>query len=178
MKISKTIFSATVFVGILSLSQFANAQSISQKSSNISINGTSPMHDWTMSAKSSSFSGTVSGNSINNVKFSVPVKNLNSTKGSMMDNKAYKALKSDKNPSISFTATSIPIGNGNINGKMTIAGVTKNVSFPVSVVKKGAAYTIEGTETIEMSDFGVERPGFMGVKAGNQVTVKVSIVAQ
>lgn len=178
MEILKTILSTTAFVGILTFSQFADAQNITQKSSKITVNGTSTLHDWTMSASSSTFTGTVSGNAITNVKFSIPVKNLSSTKGKMMDNKAYKALKTDTAPNISFAATSIPVGSGNVSGKMTIAGVTKNVSFPVTVVKKGAAYTIDGTETIKMSDYGVEKPGFMGVKTGDDVTVKVSIVAQ
>lgn len=178
MKILKTILSTTVFVGILTFSQFTNAQNITQKSSKVTVNGTSSLHDWAMTASSSTFTGTVSGNSITNVKFSIPVKNLTSTKGNMMNNKAYKALKSDSTPNISFTAVSIPVGSGNVSGKMTIAGVTKNVSFPVTVVKKGTAYTIDGTETIKMSDYGVEKPGFMGVKTGDEVTVKVSIVAQ
>ncbi len=63
-------------------------------------------------------------------------------------------------------------------GKLTIAGATKNVSFPVSIVKKGNAYTIDGTEIIKLSEFGMERPGFMGIKTGDVVTVKVNIVAE
>ena len=64
------------------------------------------MHDWTMTSSSANFSGTINGNAITNVKFSMPVKNLKSTKGKMMDNKVYDALKADKAPShTSNTAT-------------------------------------------------------------------------
>ena len=143
---------------------FVNAQNITGKSTKIAVDGTSPMHDWTMTSSSANFSGTINGNAITNVKFSMPVKNLKSTKGKMMDNKAYDALKADKAPNISFTATSLSVGKGNLAGKLTIAGVTKDVSFPVNVVKNGASYNITGTENLKLSDFGMERPGFMGIK--------------
>lgn len=154
-----------------------NAQNITGKSSKITVDGTSPMHDWVMTSSSSNFSGTVSGNAITNVKFSMPVKNLKSAKGKMMDNKAYEALKSDKSPNISFTATSLNVGKSNLAGKLTIAGVTKDVSFPVNVVKNGASYNITGTENLKLSDFGMARPGFMGVKTGDAIKVTVNIVA-
>ncbi|OWK97778.1 YceI family protein [Chryseobacterium manosquense] len=143
---------------------FVNAQNITGKSTKIAVDGTSPMHDWTMTSSSANFSGTINGNAITNVKFNMPVKNLKSTKGKMMDNKAYDALKADKAPNISFTATSLSVGKGNLAGKLTIAGVTKDVSFPVNVVKNGASYNITGTENLKLSDFGMERPGFMGIK--------------
>lgn len=157
---------------------FVNAQNITGKSTKIAVDGTSPMHDWTMTSSSANFSGTINGNAITNVKFNMPVKNLKSTKGKMMDNKAYDALKADKAPNISFTATSLSVGKGNLAGKLTIAGVTKDVSFPVNVVKNGASYNITGTENLKLSDFGMERPGFMGVKTGDAIKVTVNIVAK
>jgi polyisoprenoid-binding protein YceI len=95
-----------------------------------------------------------------------------------MDNKAYEALKFSQYPTISFTAASINFGKSNVSGKLTIAGVSKNVSFPVSVVKNENTYTIYGTETVKLSDFGMSRPGFMGIKTGDEVTIKVNITAQ
>lgn len=160
-----------LFAGLLT------AQNITGKSVKVAVDGTSPMHNWTMTSTAGSFSGTVSGTAINNVKFSMPAKNLKSTKGKMMDNKAYAALKTDKAPNISFTATSMNVGKGTLTGKLSVAGVTKNVSFPVNVVKNGASYSITGTSNMKMSDFGMETPGFLGVRTGDAVKVTVSIVA-
>ncbi len=160
-----------LMVGLLS------AQSISGKSIKVSVDGTSPMHNWTMNASTGTFSATVSGNTLTNIKFSVPTKSLKSTKGKMMDNKAHGALKADKAPQINFTAKSVNVGKGTLSGSLSIAGVTKNVSFPATVVKNGSSYTISGTDQLKMSDFGMETPGFMGVKTGDAVTVKVNIVA-
>lgn len=162
---------------MLMVSGFAYAQNITGKSVKVSVDGTSPMHDWTMTSTGGTFSGTVSGNAINNVKFVMPVKNLKSTKGKMMDNKAYDALKADKNSNISFTATSMNLGKGVVNGKMTVAGVTKAVAVPVTVTKTGSAYKIVGSSNLKMSDFGMATPGFMGIRTGDAVTVKVDIVA-
>ncbi|MBW8360067.1 MAG: YceI family protein [Weeksellaceae bacterium] len=159
------------------VSGLVSAQSITGKSVKVSVDGTSPMHDWTMTSNAATFSGTVSGNSINNVKFVMPAKNLKSTKGKMMDNKAYDALKSDKSPNISFTATSLNVGKGTMTGKLTIAGMTKTASIPVNVVKNGASYHITASEKLTLSEYGMERPGFMGVKTGDGITVNVNIVA-
>ncbi|MCD1118310.1 YceI family protein [Chryseobacterium turcicum] len=178
MRNLRTFLNATIVCATLLISQSAIAQKINQKSTSVIINGTSSLHDWEMTGSSATFSGTVNGTAISNATFSIPVKNLSSTKGKMMNNKAYAALKADKAPNITFTATSIPVGKSNLNGKMTIAGVSKNVTFPVTVVKNANTYTINGTETLKLSDFGMERPGFMGVKTGDVVTVKVNIVAE
>ncbi|MDO5615745.1 MAG: YceI family protein [Cruoricaptor ignavus] len=155
-----------------------SAQSISQKSASITVDGTSSLHDWTMSASSATFSGTVSGNAINSVKFTMPAKNLKSKKGKMMDNKAYNALNADKAPNITFTANSINVGKGNATGQLSIAGTTKNVTFPIAVSKNGNTYTISGNTTVKMSDYGMKTPGFMGVKTGDAVTIKVNVVAE
>lgn len=163
---------AFTFFGVLTF-----AQNISGKSTKIVVSGTSPMHDWTMSGSNATFTGTVSNGTITNVKFVMPAKNLKSTKGRIMDNKAYDALKAAKNPSIVFTSSSLKVGKSNLEGKLTIAGVTKNVSFPVTVTKNGSSYTIAGAENMTLSQFGMERPGFMGVRTGDAIKVNVNIVA-
>lgn len=178
MKNLRTFLNATIVCGTLLFSQYINAQKITQKSTTIIVTGTSPMHDWEMNGSTAAFSGTVNGNTISNPTFTMSVTNLKSKKGKTMDNKAYEALKSSQHPNISFTAASVNMGKSNINGKLTIAGVSKNVSFPVNVIKKENTYTIYGTEVLKLSEFGMSRPGFMGIKTGDEVTVKVNIVAE
>ena len=177
MKTTKHLMTLGLILGSMLLPQVANAQRLASKSTTITIFGTSPMHDWEMTGSGSSFSGIVSGNALTNVTFSVPVRNLKAEKGKTMEKKAYDALKAEKAPNILFTATSINLGKSNATGKLTIAGASKTVSFPISIVKKGNTYVIDGSETIKLSEFGMERPGFMGIKTGDIVTVKVNIVA-
>jgi len=178
MKTAKNLISLGLVLGSFLLPQLSNAQKLAQKTTTITISGTSPMHDWTMKGSTSTFTGTLAGNVINNVSLTVPVKTLTAEKGKTMEKKAYEALKFDKAPNVTFTASSINIGKSNVIGKLTIAGTARNVSFPVSIVKKGEAYIIDGTETIKLSEFGMERPGFLGIKTGDVVTVKVNVVAE
>lgn len=178
MKTTKNLISLGLVLGGLLLPQLSNAQKLTQKTTTINISGTSPMHDWEMKGSNGTFIGTVAGNAITNVSLTVPVNTLKAEKGKTMEKKAYEALKSEKAPNVNFTATSINIGKSNAVGKLTIAGTTRNVSFPLSIVKKGDSYIIDGTETVKLSEFGMDRPGFMGIKTGDVVTVKVNIVAQ
>ena len=97
-----------------------------------------------------------------------------------MDTNAYKALQADKYPAISFTASSVNIGKGTMTGKLTVANVSKSINVPVNVTKSGEAYTIWGTLSIKMTDYGVTPPAFMmnTVKTGNEVTITVNAVAK
>jgi len=178
MKIAKNLISLAVLLGVTILPQLSNAQKLNQKTTTIIVSGTSPMHDWEMTGSTATFTGIASGNAITNLTFTVPVKNLKAEKGKTMEKKAYEALKADKAPNVTFTSSSINLGKSNATGKLSIAGVSRNVSFPVSIVKKGNAYIIDGTETIKLSEFGMERPGFMGIKTGDVVTVKVNVIAE
>lgn len=177
LKMKKTSLPRLIILTLVLFSGIFSAQNISGSATKIVVSGTSPMHNWIMSSSSANFSGTVSGNTITNVKFSMAVKNLKSEKGKMMDNKAYNALKADKNPDIYFSAASLNIGKSTLAGKLAIAGVTRNVTLPVNVVKNGTSYNISVSESLKMSDFGMEAPGFLGVRAGDVVTVTANITA-
>ncbi|WP_084466322.1 YceI family protein [Kaistella palustris] len=156
-----------------------SAQKISSNQVKTTVEGTSTMHDWTMVSTAGTFSGNVSGNSITDIQYVMAAKSLKSGKGPM-DSNAYKALQADKHPNITFTASSVNVGKGTMSGKLTVANVTKNVTFPVTVAKNGAAYTITGVETIKMTEYGVTPPSFMmnTVKTGNDLKITVSLTAK
>ncbi|MBU8881926.1 YceI family protein [Kaistella sp. DKR-2] len=154
------------------------AQKISSKTVKTTVTGTSTMHDWSMTSTAGSFSGNVAGNTITDITYGMGSKTLKSGKGAM-DSNAYKALQADKYPNITFTATSVNMGKGTMTGKLTVTNVTKTVSFPVTVAKSGNNYTITGTESIKLTDYGVTPPSFMmnTVKTGNDVKITVNVVA-
>ncbi|WP_234111611.1 MULTISPECIES: YceI family protein [Chryseobacterium] len=162
-----------LFAGLVS------AQKISSNNVKTTVSGTSTLHDWTMTSTAGTFSGTVSGNAITDVKYHLGSKTLKSGKGAM-DSNAYKAIQADKFPSITFAATSVNIGKGTITGKLTVTNVTKTVEFPVTVAKNGNSYTITGTESIKMTEYGITPPSFMmnTVKTGDEIKVTVNVVAQ
>ncbi len=164
-------------LGLGLLSGSVTGQKISSNNVKTVVAGTSTLHDWKMTSTGGSFSGTVSGNSIQDIRYTMPGKTLKSGKGAM-DNNAYKALGTTQFPNITFSATSVNMGKGTMTGKLTVTKVTKNVTFPVNVTKNGNSYTIWGNTAIKMSDYGVTPPSFMmnTVKTGDAITITVNAV--
>lgn len=154
------------------------------------ISGTSTLHDWTMKSVKAECSalftfntaGQISG--LDGLIFSTPVDALKS-EHTAMDNNAYKALRNDKAPLISYTLTSVnvtPAAGGastvTCTGRLTIAGATHDAQV-VAVCKPGAdnTVTVTGSEKISMKDFSIEPPTFMlgTIKTGNEITVSFSL---
>jgi polyisoprenoid-binding protein YceI len=89
-----------------------------------------------MTSTNGTFSGTVSGNSIKDLQYSMGSKSIKSGKGPM-DSNAYKALRADKYPNITFSAASVNVGKGTMTGKLTVTNITKTITLPVNVSKTG-----------------------------------------
>lgn len=58
-----------------------------------------------------------------------------------------------KYPTINFISTSV--STNNIAGNLTIKGITKQISFPITVTPSGNGYIFEGNFTINRLDYGV-----------------------
>jgi hypothetical protein len=154
------------------------------------VSGTSTLHDWTMKSVKAectavfdfNAAGQISG--LNGLNFSTPASALKS-EHTAMDNNAYKALKTDKDPLISYTLTSVtvtPASGGastvTCNGKLTIAGSTRDAQI-VAVCKPAAdnTVTVSGSEKISMKDFSIDPPTFMlgTIKTGNDITLSFNL---
>lgn len=157
-----------------------NAQKLSLNQSVVTVSGTSTLHDWDMNSKDAAFTGTVNGNKIDNVVFTVKATSLKS-KDSSLDKNAYKALDTGKYPDITFNAVSIPTnGTANVVGKLTIANSTKEISLPVTVAKNGTTYTLTGKVKLKMTTFGIKPPtALLGtVKSGDEITISYNVSAK
>jgi polyisoprenoid-binding protein YceI len=62
---------------------------------------------------------------------------------------------------------------GTVTGTMTIHGVTKPVSLRYDAAGHGDKIAVDGTSEIDMRDFGVEVPSYLGVGVDPHVTLKV-----
>lgn len=155
------------------------------ENSEISISGTSTLHDWTMTVDEYSGTGDfiTEGTriiAINNLKVIVKAESLKSGKTGM-DKNAYKALKTGKYKDIVFILDDYEMISiiGNINkirakGTLTVAGKSRKVSFPVSIeVNRNGIISCSGSEEMKMTDFGVEPPTAMfgTIKTGDEITV-------
>lgn len=156
----------------------------------LKIEGTSSLHDWDMTSKegvcsaSFDFAGVKLTNMLS-LAFSVRAETLKSgTKG--LNKNAYKAMKTAKYPTITFISNNATVrSNGansytlNARGKLTISGVTKEVSIPVACTINPADMSIQanGTYKIKMSDYKVTPPSFMfgAMKTGDEITINFNV---
>lgn len=156
----------------------------------IVIEGTSNIHDWKMNSEKGSCSivadqasGTLNG--ISNLSFSINPTTIKS-ESKAMDKNAYKALNTDKFPSISFTANAVTVKpNGGsaytvaAKGRLTISGVTKPVLLTaIATLNPDKSVSYTGSYKLKMTDFEVEPPSIMfgAIKTGDDIVVKFNVV--
>jgi hypothetical protein len=171
----------------------ANAQNVRKNTAFIvKVKGSSNLHDWVMEAKN----GTIEANlnlasnvsylaGIQSLTFSLPVKNLKSTEGNLMDTRAYDALKAEKNPTISFKLLSAtPTSNTanksvfKVTGELTISGTTKQIEMTANATKNAdGSVIITGSQNLKMTQFGIKPPSFMfgALKVTDNLTIDYTV---
>ncbi len=171
-----------------------NSATLMDKSS-MQIEGTSNVHDWSADVEEMNFdisfnTSAVTSSSIPNLvealSLTIPVESMESGKGGL-DRKMHGALKKDDHPNIKFELTSSEVSDTassnssiylNISGTLTVAGVSRDINFPVegTVVDNGT-YKFTGNYEINMEDYDVDPPSAMfgAVRSGKMVTVSFEL---
>ncbi len=184
------IFKIIPFILLLAVYTSISAQSpvLIQKESQISISGTSNLHEWHEVAKDFTIEIGLSADDavtpvIDKVSLSCRTASIVSD-NSIMTNKTHEALGVDRHPVITFSSakqSSLVVRNGEfsstISGELTIKGVRKQVAIPVKGSLAGNKLNVTGSKTIKMSDFDVKAPAaLMGtLKTGDDVTVSFDL---
>ncbi len=119
---------------------------------------------------------------IENVTFQMPVKKLNAINDEDMVKKARKALKAKEFPTINFIGKRVDslVNDGNkftgiITGDLTVAGVTKTISFEFNGENKGKNIIIKAIPKLDMRDFGITPPKYLGKPIDPHVEVYVKM---
>ena len=179
-----------LFGGMFTLAQ-GQTKFSAKNTVQLSVSGTSTMHDWVMKTSSGDCSATLQVDGDGNLKditamnFSVASKALKSGKDGM-DKNAYKALKADKNPNISATLKSADVimkDGKNYTVKaiinLTIAGKTVETTLDAQAKKiNDTSFSIKGEKKISMKEYDMQPPSFMlgAVKTGNDVVLNFDLV--
>ena len=187
--IKKYLVTTALF--IIATIGYSNAQvGYSLKSYNIVIKGTSNIHDWSADVKKMGISSTLNftdGSLVGIATASVDIDatTLDASEGSIMDGKMRDALKADKYPKITFTASNLAISGQatgeyttNITGNLTIAGTTQRVSLPVKVrILANGEVEFSGSQKLKMTAFKVTPPTAMfgAMKTADEITVNYLI---
>lgn len=156
------------------------------KGSFVRIEGTSSLHDWKM--EGTTIDGSITAPPIeqwaaaapaSEVAVTIPVASIKS-EHAKMDKLMAEALKSKANPMIRYELTSAVLAQSgatftlDTRGKLTIAGVTRDVGMKVAGTRdSNGTYTLTGQVPIRMSDYGIKPPTAMlgAIKTGNDVKV-------
>jgi hypothetical protein len=168
----------------------ANAQTrYTSTTVDLLVSGTSTLHDWTMKDVkadcSAIFDLNAAGqvNTLSALSFATPVNALKSEHSSM-DNNAYKALKSDKAPQISYIMSSAVVTQSSAGstiackGKLIIAGTTRDEDvLALCKPNSDGTITITGTKKISMQQYNITPPTFMlgAVKTGNDIVLTFNL---
>jgi len=172
------------FIFLVIIPWGAIAQKYTLQVTDVDINGTSNLHDWTMTSNSAQGEvGLVIQNfklvEIEQLHFKIAVKSLKSGKKTM-DNICYDALKEEQSPIISFQLSEIlSIENGTgeytikASGWLNIAGVVRLETITATGSIKSSGIEFTGTHQIKMTTYKVEPPTalFGTLKTGDKIEV-------
>ena len=163
--------------------------------STIRIEGTSTLHAWKM--EGSTINGQLSvapavakgptaeawkaaGADAAKVAVTIPVKSIRS-EHDKMDRLMVDALKAKENPEIRYEMTTATVQRSTgttftlkTTGKLTIAGVTRDVAMDVSGTRMSdGRYVLAGQAPIRMTEFGIKPPRAMmnTIRTGDDVKV-------
>lgn len=161
--------------------------------SSIEISGTSTLSDWIVRSKEvsgemtftpSQEKGKASGirsGTIPQARAVLEVLSIKSEKGETMDNKLYKALKSDVHPQITFVLTSPVHVSGeeqiSASGDVQLAGVSRPMTFDLKLAHTDRGLQLTGSRSLKLSDFAIEPPTAMfgQIVTGDDIVVKLDL---
>jgi polyisoprenoid-binding protein YceI len=182
-KIMKILLSYLLFV--LLLPDSVREMRVNSSKTQLTIYGTSSIHDWEIEAKNCSGIATVvfqneSVSSIDRLSFKVAVASLESGK-SAMDANTVEALKGDEYPFITYELVEIKAIKKegektfiNAIGTLSIAGASRRVNMEIITEGNEASLVISGEVKLKMTDFKVDPPTaiFGTITTGDAITIK------
>jgi hypothetical protein len=163
----------------------------------MTVSGTSTLHDWTSDVNE--VRGFVSvkpeiltedkikkSDKILDITIVVPVKSIISSRGSIMDEKTWRALKSDDHPDIKFNLVSSklkPLSDNTFTviarGNVEIAGIRREIEMQVDGKRlDSSTFIFEGKQKINMKDYDMEPPTAMfgQIVTGEEVEIAFKLI--
>src|ERR1041385_7570391 len=176
--LSRRLALSLVFFLTAAASQAADTvKYMAQPGSEVRIDGTSNIHDWTIKGQIISGSMEVSSDfdkdlkslaPVPKVDVSIPVRSLKS-EFKKMDEVMGEHMNIKQFPSIKYQLTAMTLKsepktpNGpaeySTTGDLTISGVKKSIEMPVTIERvEGGKLRIKGSAPVKMTDHGIKPP--------------------
>lgn len=172
---SKFVIPIVLF--LISVSIHAQDNYTLSAESKLTIEGTSTIHDWTVTANTMEGALKADGMAPREIDFQVTVADIKSERGATMDKKTHNALKFESNPKVIFTLKEVK-NESSVVGTLSMAGKKKEVEIPAKIVASGGTLKISGEYPITLLDWDIEPPTAMfgQVIVGDDITVKFDLV--
>ncbi len=153
-----------------------DSYTLSQESK-LTIDGTSTIHDWTVTANSMSGALIVEGSSPKEITLEVVVADIISERGATMDKKMHDALQKESHPKVMFVLKEIK-EESTLSGTLTVAGIPVDVEIAGNIESSDDNLKISGEYGIALKDFQIEPPTAMfgQVIVGDDVTVNFDLI--
>ncbi len=123
-----------------------------------------------------------------NIAFQVPIKSFKFEKQLMKEHFNENYMESDKYPRADYKGKITDISKVNfakdgtynvtISGKMTIHGVTKEVSIPGTITVKGGTVTANAKFNVQTADYNISIPKLVEGKIAKNIEVTVNTILE
>lgn len=179
----KNFSKSIILVGISLLFAFkthlGSRKIVAEKStSSVTYSMKHVMHDWDGVSKDVNAVIIYNDESkaIEQVAVSIPVASFDSD-NSNRDSHAIEAIEGLKYPKVTFSSSDVKSDAGNFiaKGNLTFHGVTKAIEIKGTRKEVGNKLVIEGGFDFLLTDYKVEPPSLLGIKAENQVKMKLKV---
>lgn len=156
----------------------------------IEYTGTAPLHNWTGTSRSVQGRFVLDPETPDSSRavVRVPVSSFDSG-NDRRDRGMRDVTEADKYPFVTFRGTEFepvvwgrgadgPVGRWSITGELTFHGQTHALADTVEVRAREGTVRATALFPVSLSQFGVERPGFMGFTVGDTIRVDVDVVGR
>lgn len=120
------------------------------------------------------------------VVFQIPIKSFKFENATMKDHFNENYMESDKFPKADYKAKITDVSKVNFekdgtynvstSGKMTIHGVTKDVTIPGTITIKGSEATLNTKFKVRTEDYGIKIPSLVVKKIAKEIEVTVNSI--
>ena len=120
------------------------------------------------------------------VKFTVPLASLETGIGLRDRHMREKYLQVDKYPDavleLPWSSLKLPsdgqTSDGTAPGKMTLHGKTQDVQVKYRITRTGNRYQVTGNVPVKITDYGIEKPSYLGITVQPDVDVSATFTAE
>ena len=164
---------------LLATAGTVSAQNFMTRTGKISFNATVPKSPDKVEAVNNEVATIVNANGT--IVFQVLVKSFKFEKALMQEHFNENYMESDKFPKSEFKGNIVNIGDMNltkdgdypatVKGKLTIHGVTKEVSVPGSITVKGKNIRLKAKFAVALKEYGIKIPDLVADKLAKEAQI-------